>query len=129
LEVRVLWGPPLNKIKDLEDTLAALAIVISDSPVVPSIGVRRASRRKGVAAQRASAVRRHDRIGFELPDRDMNTSWGSGVRISSGAPELSTHLPCKKYRNLQGTKLAPILRLMHSCIGCRWPMISKMSLA
>ena len=23
--------------------------------------------------------------------------WGSGVQISSGAPALSTHLPCKKY--------------------------------
>jgi hypothetical protein len=28
--------------------------------------------------------------------------WGSGVRISPGAPALSTHLPCKKYRHFTG---------------------------
>jgi hypothetical protein len=51
-------------------------------------------------------------------------SGGSGVRISSGAPALSTHLPCKKYchftefaRNRARANFAPNALVHRAVVG------------
>src|ERR1039458_4640173 len=64
--------------------------------------------------------------------------WGSGVRISSGAPALSTHLPCKKYchftefaRSRTRANFAPNALVHRAVVGVRaqgwWRSTSSMS--